>query len=109
LQFDKPADNKGLMIVGNYGTGKSHLMAVLSALAEDETAVSLIRNASVATAARRIAGPVAVPRLLSPPAHAEEESTLGTRLSTTNRVVYFWGWNVSVNYGHEAPYLRGTR
>lgn len=56
LQFDKPADNKGLMIVGNYGTGKSHLMSVLSAVAEDESSVSLIRNESVATAARRIAG-----------------------------------------------------
>ncbi len=28
LQFERPADNKGLMVVGNYGTGKSHLMAV---------------------------------------------------------------------------------
>jgi hypothetical protein len=44
------------MIVGNYGTGKSHLMSVLSALAEDESSVSLIRNRSVATAAKRIAG-----------------------------------------------------
>jgi len=23
LQFDAPSDNKGLMVVGNYGTGKS--------------------------------------------------------------------------------------
>jgi DNA replication protein DnaC len=29
LRFDQPADNKGLLVVGNYGTGKSHLMAVL--------------------------------------------------------------------------------
>ena len=28
LQFSKPADNKGILVVGNYGTGKSHLMAV---------------------------------------------------------------------------------
>ena len=28
LQFETPADNKGLLVVGNYGTGKSHLMAV---------------------------------------------------------------------------------
>lgn len=34
LQFDKPADNRGLLVVGNYGTGKSHLMAVISAVAE---------------------------------------------------------------------------
>ena len=34
LQFTKPADNKGILVVGNYGTGKSHLMAVISAIAE---------------------------------------------------------------------------
>src|SRR5215475_15091793 len=34
LQFEQPADNKGLLVVGNYGTGKSHLMSVLSAIAE---------------------------------------------------------------------------
>jgi DNA replication protein DnaC len=26
LQFDEPADQKGVLVVGNYGTGKSHLM-----------------------------------------------------------------------------------
>jgi len=35
LQFSKPADNKGILVVGNYGTGKSHLMAVVSAVAEN--------------------------------------------------------------------------
>ncbi len=35
LQFDQPIDNKGLLVVGNYGTGKSHLMSVISALAEN--------------------------------------------------------------------------
>ena len=34
LQYDKPKDNKGLLIVGNYGTGKSHLMSVISSIAE---------------------------------------------------------------------------
>ena len=34
-QFDEPADNKAQLIVGNYGTGKSHLMSVISLLAED--------------------------------------------------------------------------
>ena len=24
LQFDQPVDNKGILVVGNYGTGKSH-------------------------------------------------------------------------------------
>ncbi len=34
LQFDHPADNRGMLVVGNYGTGKSHLMSVISGLAE---------------------------------------------------------------------------
>ncbi len=34
LQFERPQDNKGVLIVGNYGTGKSHLMSVISAIAE---------------------------------------------------------------------------
>ena len=36
LQFENPIDNKGLLVVGNYGTGKSHLMSVISALAENK-------------------------------------------------------------------------
>ncbi len=40
LQFDQPADNKGVLIVGNYGTGKSHLMSVLSAVAEYPAALT---------------------------------------------------------------------
>ena len=56
LQFDTPTDNKGLMVVGNYGTGKSHLMSVLSAIAEDAGTLPLIRCAPVAKAAERIAG-----------------------------------------------------
>src|SRR5689334_12749099 len=29
LQFEQSTDNKGLLIVGNYGTGKSHLLSVI--------------------------------------------------------------------------------
>lgn len=28
LQMDEVVDNKGVLVVGNYGTGKSHLMSV---------------------------------------------------------------------------------
>jgi DNA replication protein DnaC len=31
LQYEMPFDTKGILIVGNYGTGKSHLMSVVSA------------------------------------------------------------------------------
>ena len=56
LQFTQPADTKGLMIVGNYGTGKSHLMAVISAVAERAELAPLLTNATVATKAPLIAG-----------------------------------------------------
>jgi hypothetical protein len=56
LQFDQPADNKGLLVVGTYGTGKSHLMSVISALAENPDLHSHLGNASVAEAARKIGG-----------------------------------------------------
>jgi hypothetical protein len=56
LQFDKPADNKGLLVVGNYGTGKSHLMAVISAIAEHKDLLSCLTNPKVAEKASTIAG-----------------------------------------------------
>ena len=56
LQFDQPTDNKGLLVVGNYGSGKSHLMSVLSVLAERPDLAVSIDNAKVADAAKQIAG-----------------------------------------------------
>lgn len=56
LQFDQPIDNKGILVVGNYGTGKSHLMSVISSLAEDDSLLDLLNNASVADSAKQIAG-----------------------------------------------------
>ena len=56
LQFDEPADTKGLLVVGNYGTGKSHLMSMLSALAEYPEAVDVLQNPEVAEAAGVISG-----------------------------------------------------
>ena len=56
LQFDQPVDNKGLMIVGNYGTGKSHLMSVISAVAENGELAAYLSNSQVAGAAAKIGG-----------------------------------------------------
>jgi len=56
LQFDQPTDNKGLLIVGNYGTGKSHLMSVISALAENGDLATYLSDKSVAGAAGKISG-----------------------------------------------------
>ena len=41
ISFDDTVDHKGVLIVGNYGTGKSHLMSVLSLVAEDAVYISL--------------------------------------------------------------------
>ncbi|MDZ7860613.1 MAG: DUF6079 family protein [Candidatus Krumholzibacteriota bacterium] len=62
LQFEKPIDNKGLLVVGNYGAGKSHLMSVISALAENPDLASSINDAKVAAAASRISGKFKVVR-----------------------------------------------
>ena len=62
LQFDQPADNKGLLVIGNYGTGKSHLMSVISGLAENPDLASGLSNAEVAGAAARILGKFKVVR-----------------------------------------------
>ena len=56
LQFDMPADNKGILVVGNYGTGKSHLMSVISSLAADVSLHDAIHHAGVREAGSRIAG-----------------------------------------------------
>lgn len=56
LQYDSPGDNRGLLIVGNYGTGKSHLMAVISAVAERGELAEHLANARVAEAAGPVAG-----------------------------------------------------
>lgn len=56
LQYDKPADNKGILIVGNYGTGKSHLMSFISALAEHEDLADAVRNKGLVKAAKAITG-----------------------------------------------------
>ncbi len=44
LQFEQPTDNKGLLVVGNYGTGKSHLMSVISGLAENPDLSASIKD-----------------------------------------------------------------
>jgi len=56
LQFEKPMDNKGILIVGNYGTGKSHLMSVVSSIAEHQNLAAELNNTKVAEAAASIAG-----------------------------------------------------
>jgi len=56
LQFEKFADNKALWIIGNYGSGKSHLMSVISALAEYAELAEYLTNDDVKEKAEKIAG-----------------------------------------------------
>jgi len=63
LQFQQPADNKGLLVVGNYGTGKSHLMSAISAVAEHAELAGALRHPQVAQAAAAIAGRFKVVRV----------------------------------------------
>ena len=63
LSFDESVDHKGVLVVGNYGTGKSHLMSVLSLIAEDTAYVPMIRHPNVAKAADAIAGKFKVHRI----------------------------------------------
>ncbi|MCY4594978.1 MAG: DUF6079 family protein, partial [Bryobacterales bacterium] len=63
LQFEQPTDNKGLLVIGNYGTGKSHLMAMVSAVAEHADLCSAVTHPAVASEARVIAGRFEVLRI----------------------------------------------
>ncbi|MEC5270407.1 DUF6079 family protein, partial [Heyndrickxia coagulans] len=56
LQFERPVNNKGLLIVGNYGSGKSHLMGVVSTIAELPGSSGYIRHPQVAEKAKEIEG-----------------------------------------------------
>lgn len=63
LGFDPAVDHKGILVVGNYGTGKSHLMSVISTIAEDVGVVSEVRNEKVRAAAGPIGGKFQVLRI----------------------------------------------
>ena len=63
MQFDNPIDNKGLLVVGNYGTGKSHLMSVVSSLAEDASILDKLNHSGVRDAMSRVAGRFKVVRI----------------------------------------------
>ncbi len=56
LQMDEVMNNKGILIVGNYGTGKSHLMSVISAVANDAENLQYLRNKNFARDMECIAG-----------------------------------------------------
>ena len=63
IQFEEYNDNKGIFLVGNYGTGKSHLMSVVSAVAHDASYLDMVQNKKFAEDAKIIAGKFEVLRI----------------------------------------------
>jgi hypothetical protein len=63
LQMDEVVDNKGVLVVGNYGTGKSHLMSVISAIATDADNLQYLQNQKFAKQMEPIAGKFEVLRI----------------------------------------------
>jgi hypothetical protein len=87
LQLDQPHDNKGVLIVGNYGTGKSHLMAVISSLAEYPDMAARVANEKVQQAAAAIAGRFKVIRVEV----ASERSLRDSLLEEIETALTKWG------------------
>jgi energy-coupling factor transporter ATP-binding protein EcfA2 len=63
LLLEGNPDTKGVLVVGNYGSGKSHLMSVISAIAEDASALEGVDNETVRKAAEKFAGRYKVIRM----------------------------------------------
>lgn len=60
LQMEEVIDNKAVMIIGNYGTGKSHLMSVIAAIAADERNIDFVQNKKFGEHMKIVAGKFAV-------------------------------------------------
>ncbi|HVD03901.1 MAG TPA: DUF6079 family protein [Candidatus Dormibacteraeota bacterium] len=56
LRFDAPGDHKALMVVATYGTGKTHLMSMVSAVAERTEFLADVTNAELRESLTPIAG-----------------------------------------------------
>ncbi len=56
LAFDLPGDQKGLLTVATYGTGKTHLMSMVAGVAEYAELAESLTSAQVAAAAVSVAG-----------------------------------------------------
>lgn len=63
LQMDEVVDNKGVLVVGNYGTGKSHLMSMISSIAKDADNLQYLQNKNFAKEMECIAGKFEVLRI----------------------------------------------
>ncbi len=62
LRVDQPRPGDGLFIVGNYGTGKSHLMSFITAVAEHADLLEKVTHPAVADGLKPFAGKFKVVR-----------------------------------------------
>ena len=56
LDYTTLNESFGIQVVGNYGTGKSHLMSLVSLIAEDENLLDLVSSIKPKIQLKRIAG-----------------------------------------------------
>lgn len=56
LDFNYDGETFGLQVVGNYGTGKSHLMSLVSLIAENEQLIELVKDEIPQKELAKIAG-----------------------------------------------------
>ena len=56
LDFNSSGEGFGLQVVGNYGTGKSHLMSLISLIAENKELVELVNEPKAIQDLKAIAG-----------------------------------------------------
>ena len=62
LDLAATKETKGIQIVGNYGTGKSHLMSLFTIIAEDATYLPLLKSSAAKDSLKTIAGKYKVHR-----------------------------------------------
>lgn len=55
LDYTAGYETKGIQIVGTYGTGKSHLMSLISLIAEDDKYISFVKNQAIRKVLNNIA------------------------------------------------------
>jgi hypothetical protein len=56
LNFNQSGETFGIQVVGNYGTGKSHLMSLVSLIAENESLIDFLNDEKAKNELKEIAG-----------------------------------------------------
>ena len=93
-------DQKGIQVIGSYGTGKSHLMGLVQLVAENADNLAELRNEQAREIMQPIAGKFMVHRFELDKAHVLAGKSYQVRLLDVNRKELVQK-NVSTNeFGH---------